>query len=394
MVIKYHLSPYPALTQNLIVKIWEAQNDNPGAEVYEEEIPEKDGAGVPTPGAGHQVINTVVADGLDFIVHRVRLYAKDSGALLHFYEAEATQDVVTIFDPIFFKIGDGGEFTPAAGSREYVNPVLAGLGDLDYLINRNNYGILFPNIHYETDGANDKFVLLDPNDQFNENEEFVIIRKTSHVSSVVNDSVVGKWFGGFVDVAADTSYSSTHLRKLIRFSGSCEYTFEADDNIPIGYAFVFQHYGVEGTCKVNFLNADLLWAGSDKTEIDIPSYSEAAFVFDGSKWNVVYLCDSSWMNEADDPVAGDILGTGKENIGDVPAGDNLYTITHNKGIVGDYNVMGSIFNNDSGTHFRNNKMGWSWHHHPTDKPNKFIISVQELAGEVQTLSFAWLLIKA
>lgn len=151
MVLKYHISPYPALLENMVVKIWEAANDNPGAEVQTIVVPERDAMGVPTPGAGHQVPYTLTANGLDKVVHVVRMYSEISAALLHEYNVEPRGEVVTIFDPIRFKIGDGQPLTPAANTNEYTNPLLDGLGNDDYLVHRNNYGFLFPDLHYIAD---------------------------------------------------------------------------------------------------------------------------------------------------------------------------------------------------------------------------------------------------
>lgn len=394
MVLKYQISKAPARLENMEVKIYEAESPNPGSEVYTEVIPEKDAMGVPTPGAGHQVINTITANGLDSVVHIVRLYGVTSGELIHEYNAEPKVDVVTVFDPIQFKIGDGGPYTPAADSNSYTNPILENLVAADYLIHRNNYGFLFDQVHYEvTDSATGTWGLL-TTDVFGDGEEFTIQMKPKAVSTVVNDSVVGKWFKGFLDVSANTSYSNTHLRKLVRFSGSPEYTFLITDNVPIGYMFAFQHYGSAGTAKVKFQNGTLLWAGSPKASIDIPRYSEGGFVWDGTNWNVVYLCDSTWANAASVtyPV-NSIVASGNFSIGDVGAGDPQWEITHSKNIPGDYNVLLSIKSNNAATYFRNNKMGSTWWHHATDKPNKFWVSLQEISGEVQDLSITWVIVK-
>lgn len=392
MVLKYQISPYPALTQNMVLKIWEAGSDGSGAEIYTETIPEKNGSGVPTPGAGHQVINTIEVNGLDKVVHIVRLYSAVSAALLHEYNVEPKEDLVTVFDPIQFKIGDGGANTPLESDDTYQNDLLIGLSDDDYLVHRNNYGFLIPGTHYTTDSGGGAWQLTSP-DVFNPEEEFTIVRKPAVITTVVNDSVVGKWFAGFVNISANTNYSSTHLRKLIRFSGTCAYTFQVSDTIPIGYAFVFQHFGTAGTGTVNFSNGTLLWAGSPKTSIAIPSYCEACFVWDGTNWNVVYISQSTFINTAAAPQAGDIIAVGSVSLGDVPAGDPIYTITHNQNVSGDYKVFPSIQSNNAATYFRDNKLGCCWYHHATDKPNKFYVSLQEISPEVQDITLCWLMVK-
>lgn len=394
MVLKYQISKAPTRLENMIVKIYEAENPNPGAEVYEEIIPEKNAMGVPTPGAGHQVINTVTANGLDRVVHVVRLYGAVSAELIHEYNAEPKVDLVTVFDPIQFKIGGGGLYTPAVDTNSYTNPILSNLTAVDYLILRNNYGFLFDQVHFEvTDSPSGTWGLLG-DDLFGANEEFTILMKPQTISTVVNDSVVGKWFKGVEDISANTNYANTHLRKLIRLSGSPEYSFLVTDQVPLWYMFAFQHFGNAGTAKINFGNGPLLWAGTPKNSIDIPRYTEAGFVWDGTNWNVVYLVDSAWANAASVtyPV-NSIVASGNYNVGDVAGGDPQYEIIHNKAIPGDYNVLLSIKSNNAATYFRNNKIGSTWWHHATNKPNRFWVSLQEISGEVQDLSITWAIIK-
>ena len=70
MEINYQISPYPLLLEDLVAKIYEIAS--PLSEIDSIVIPEKNGSGVPTPGAGHQVINTVSFTGLD-VSHRVKI---------------------------------------------------------------------------------------------------------------------------------------------------------------------------------------------------------------------------------------------------------------------------------------------------------------------------------
>jgi len=396
MVLKYHIST-SAITEDFVVRIYEAES---GAQVVPDiTLVEKNGSGVPTPGAGHQVIETIIQSGLDSVVHIIRMYGAVSANLLHEYETEPlSESLVTIFAPIQFKIGDGGANTPAVDTDTCTTPELAGLTEDQFTIHRNNYGFLLPDIpanpifHFTFNTGTGEWQ-LQGGDLFGADEEFTIQRHPQAVTTVINDSVVGKLFGGFVDVSANTSYDIAHLRKLIRFSGSPVYTFAALDEIPEGYIFAFQHFGSSGTPSISFLNGSLLWAGSPKTSIDIPRYSEGAFVWDGTNWNVVYLSESTWVNGAGSVAAGTTLGVGRYNVGDVPPGDPIYTITHNLAISGDYLVFWSIESNDVTTYFRNNKICGTWYHHATDKPNKFYISLQEVSAETQTLSIAWMAVK-
>ena len=380
MVLKYHISPFPASTENWTLKIWEASNDNPGAEVHTQTIP--------TP---HTAITTITVSGLDKVVHVVRLYGAVSAALLHEFIVEPLTDVVTAYSPIYFKIGDGGANTPVAGTDTYTNSILVGLGDDDYTVYRNGYGVLHPNRHYTTSSVGGSFELVAP-DVFGDEEEFLIQRKSVVIQTPVNDSVVGKWFAGFIDVSADTVYSNTHLRKLIRFAGTCKYTFQALSQVPVGYMFAFQHFGTAGTGTVEFLNGPLKWPGGDVTSRAIPSRCEAGFVWDGTKWNVVYMVQSTWA-DGTTPQPGQTLGVGRYAVGDVPSGDPLYTITHNLAISGDYLVFWSLETQNAANYHRNNKVCGAWHHHATDKANKFHITLQEITGEVQDVNIVWMLVK-
>ncbi|CAL7961509.1 hypothetical protein GAMM_230014 [Gammaproteobacteria bacterium] len=394
MVIKFVVSK-SGLTEDFIVKIWEAVNDGAGQEVYTQVLVEKDAGGIPTPGAGHQVIETVIVNGMDKVVHIIRLYGVTSATLLHEYNEEPKEDIVTVFTPIRFKIGDGDPLTPIANSDTYTNSLLVGLTEDEYTIERNGYGKLFPTVHYTIDQSTGSFQLNNP-DVFNDQEEFTIEKKPKAVTTVVNDSVVAKWFGAtqavadlFIDIAANTDYIAAHLRKLLRFQGAFTYTFVI--NPPAGFGFCFNNMSAS-IAKVKFDNANLKWPGGDIGEIDLPSLTEACFVFDGVKWNVVYFNSSTFIVPGATP-AGTIIAAGIQNVGDVPAGDPTYTITHNKAIAGDYGVLFSIKSNVIATYFRDNKLCGCWYHHATDKPNKFVISLQEVSGEVQNITIFWTIIK-
>lgn len=384
MVIKYQISP-SALTENFVIRVWEADSDGVGAHVYEETVV-----------APHAVPYTVTVNGLDDVVHIVRMYGVTSSTLLHEYNVEPLISVLTTFDPIQFRIGDGGPDTPAADQGVCVTPELAGLETTDFIIFRVNYGPLFPDTHFTFNSGTGEWVLTSP-DIFNgegDGEEFTIIRLPQATGSSVTDSIVGKWFSDFVNVSSNTSYIADHQRKLIRLSGSPTYTFGAAASVPIGFVFCFQHFGSAGTATIAFDNGTLLWGGAPKAEVDIPRYTEAAFVWDGTNWNVVYMTDSAWVDEGVvAPAAGETLGVGTYNVGNVSSGDPVYTIEHNLAIVGDYFVLFSIESNAVATYTKNNRIGGTWFHHASDKANKVYISLQELANEVQNLSISWMIIK-
>jgi hypothetical protein len=399
MVLKYHISPYPSLHENMVVRIWEAQSDGPSGWVYEEVIPERNGAGVPTVGAGHQVPTTITVNGLDKVVHVVRLYSAVSSALLHQYNVEPQIDLVQAFDPIRFKIDDGGALTPPANSDTYTDPKLVGLTKDQYIIMRNGYGQLLPDIHYTVNPGAGSWTFVAP-DIFNTTEEFTITLLPKNVTTLVNDSVVGKWFGGFVDIAANTSYLPSHLRKLLRFVGSVNYTFGALDAIPIGYGFVFNNVGNPvGTPVIHFDNGPLKWGGASMATISLPPYVEACFSWDGVNWNVVYISDASFINGTTIP-QGTILGVGEFvlpargfPVGDLPGGAQLYEVDHNRGIAGDYTVQLSVKSNVAGTYNLNMRQLFTWYHHPTEKANKFMLGGLEFNAVQQNISVSWLLIK-
>lgn len=410
MVIKYHISPYPTLLENMVAKIWEAQSDGPGAEVFTEVIPERDGGGVPTPGAGHQVPYTITANGMDKVAHIVRLYSAVSNQLLHVYNVEPLTDVVTIFDPIQWKIGDGGPTTPVANTNVYADPLLNGLGDTDYLVFRNNYGYLFPNRHYYNNVLGGGFT-LDAGDVFNDQEEFTIQMKPKTLQSITNDSVVGKWFAGYVDVAATTAevFAPAHLRKLIRMEGVSSYSFNVDP--PDGYVFCFQAFngvglGINVVATIFFNNAPIKYDGVDQPAIVLRDNQSGAFVYDATagKWSIVYLVDSTFYGLIA-PGAGvypplSIVQAGRTEIniapyaiGDLPPGDILVDVVHGLGIVGDYIVMVSLEVDNIANTGASNKVAHAWCHHATDKPNRFQVTLQELTNETQHINLSWIIIK-
>jgi hypothetical protein len=381
MTLKYHISP-SALTEDFLIRIWEAESDTPLAYVHEETVV-----------APHASPATITVNGLDKVVHIVRMYGVTSATLLHEYNVEPTTDLVTVFDPIQFKIGDGGPDTPAADTDVCTTPELVGLETTDFLIIRSGYGPLIPDTHFTFNSGTGEWQLTSP-DVFSGDgggEEFTILRTPQAVETVVNDSVVGKWFSDFVDISANTDYAVAHLRKLIRLNGTPTYTFV--DDPPIGYIFCFQHFGVtDGPATIAFSNGTLLWGASPKSSIEIERYSEAAFVWDGTNWNTVYIAPAVDESVAT-PVAGDILGVGTLTVGNVASGDPDYTVTHNLAISGDYGVLLSIESQTIANFTKNNRIGSTWFHHATDKPNKFYISLQELASETQDLNVFWTIIK-
>lgn len=384
MVLKWHLSPYPTSLEDWTYKLWEASNDNPGAEVHTGNIPQP-----------HNAVATITVNGLDKVVHILRMYGAVSGNLLHGpLTIEPYADTVVIFDPIRFKIGDGGPLTPAANSSTYTNaPILTGLLAKDFVIHRNNYGDLHPDIHYIIDSGTGSWALIAP-DVFNEGEEFTIKMNPRILTTIVNDSVVGKWFGGFVNIAANTDYIASHLRKLIRFTAAVEYTFPALAAIPLNYGHCFNNYGVvAGDAKINFSNAPLLWVdGTTKANITLPAMCEACFTFDGVNWNVVYINQSTWQNILT-PQPGQTIAVGETALGDIAAGDNGHIIVHNKNIAGDYQVFFSL-KGTAATANRDNDIQVSWYHHATEKANKFHVMLGEPAGSgAQNLTLVWLIVK-
>lgn len=384
MVLKYQISAAPLRLEDMVVKIWEAQNELPGQEVWTQIIPQ-------AIGGGHPAITTIIANGLDLVVHKVMLFGVTSGEELDNYYAEPRVDVTTIFDPIRFKIGDGGLLTPNVGDNSYTNDILEGHTENTFVVIRNDKGALHPVTHYVFDEPT-RTIQLAGTDQFFNNEEFTIMLQPKSVSTLVNDSVVGKWFGGFVDVAVPTIYDPAHLRKLIRFKGTAGYDFNIDP--PIGYGFVFQNLGPGAgqVGTINFNNAQLLWQSGNKDSIALPLYTEACFVFDGINWNAVYMTDASYINAGAAIQPGQIVAAGQYFVGNIPAGIQLYTITHNKNISGDYMVMFSI-KGTPGTVTSDNDIGVTWWHSVGNQPNEFIMALEERVAGVQSATMCWLIIK-
>lgn len=382
MVLKYIVSPYPSLLENMVAKVYEASDDT--AEV--------DSIVLPTP---HTAPVTVTFNGLDKVVHVVRLFTA-SGTKLHEYNAEPVTDLVTIFDPLRFKVGDGGFFTPAANQGRYDNPALHGLTDNDYFVFRNNYGMLFPQVHYTpiTDPLQVGGFDLAAPDVFNDGEEFTIVRSSKVAQVSVNDSVVGKWYKGFIDIFASRSYLPDDLRKIIRLNGAVTYEFIG--SIPINYGFVIQNFSAtDGIGKVKFSNAGLQLGDNVVTEISLPRYTSVGLTYNGTNWDVTFLCDSRWiLGTGSAYVKGDIVDCGIQHIGDVGAGDPVFTIVHNKAIVGDYGVQLSIRATQASKNFDNDVIV-VWYHdpNPLNKPNQFLISMQERAAGAQNMDVFWTIIK-
>jgi len=382
MQINYAISPYPTLLENMVAKAYEASS--PNAEVASYTIPERDNTGTPTVGAGHQVPASISFTGLDRVPHVIRLFTA-SGNLLHWYDEQPKEDTITLFDPIFFKVGDGGTYTPITDSSTLSNPAFAGLEAKDLTIYQQGYMPLLPVIDYTISG-ND--VTLINGTVFELDQPWYILKRPQIITTPVNDSVVGKGFGGFIDVVADIDYIPGHLRKLIRLSGTGNYTFQVSTPVPIGYNHHFVNFGAEGsTPQINFSNGTLLWGSTPKSFLVIPFGSTVCFTWDGTHWN----CTMNDIKTSAVPVAGDVIGMGNYIIGDVSATgpDTFVTVVHGLGIVGNYKVFGTL----KGTYasrYTDNNVTWSAYDYTA---NDFKISLQEWAAGIQNLGFDYILIK-
>jgi hypothetical protein len=313
MEINYHISP-SALTEDFIIKIYEAQA--PTAEV-----------GTLTVPAPHTAPYSVSFTGLDKIPHILKMFGATSGTLLHSFDDLPTENVVTIFDDIKFKIGDGGALTPIAGTSAYIDSVLAGL-TIDDLNAWRNGTFYYPNQYtYDPSGEID---LIYP-DVFSDAEEWLITRKPKAVTTQVNDSVVGKQFGGnatipemYIDVNSTVNYAPAHLRHLIRLSGA-NANYVLTGAIPIGYIFRVTNFGAYADPadkgKVTFDNAPLLWGNTTKTELDIQFTGTYEFEFDGTNWNC------TMYNVVQETPGAQIVYATTVILGTMTTTDKLFTVT-------------------------------------------------------------------
>lgn len=388
MEIFYVLGSYPTLLENMVAKVYEA--NAPLAEVDSIIIYEKDITGTPTVGAGHQVNQNVTFTGLDLVPHILRLFTA-SGTQLQEFNVLPTENVVTVFDPIYCKVGDGGATSPDEGDSSWVVPDLNGVVTADIEFHRN--GLLqYPGYHY-TENPSGGVDLLISGDLFKGEEELYIKRKPQVISTYVNDSVVGKQWGAttgnsnmFVDVVnTSVNHAVTHLRKLIRLSGnSGKYYFQSGDQIPIGYPFRFSNQ-VAGTSTIYFQNASLIKAGGDVTEFSLAVGQIAEFVYDGTKWN---LTQNSIQSAPGYTIQGPYISAEFT----VNAADELFTITiPNQGTT-DYLVC-PIPEGQNADWNSDNDIGWDIHG-PSKTATQFKIAVRRFAGAGVKLKIRYFIMKS
>lgn len=395
MNIRYHISPYPALLENMVAKIYEAVS--PNAEVDSIVLPETNGAGVPTVGAGHPIPASVTFTGRDKVTHVVRLFTAVGGILLHQYDTDAEEDIVTIFDDIRFKIGDGQPGTPAVGDSAYVNTVLIGLTIDDFRIYRNGYGFLYPSLHYTFNSTSGTVTLIvPPTDNFGNEEEFLVSRKPKAVKTIVNDSVVGKQFGGnatlpnmFIDVTSTVNYDATHLRHLIRLAGvNANYVFPAIAAIPVGYQFRVTNFGAYADPtdkgKVTFDNAPLIWASTPKSFLDIQFTGTYEFEFDGTNWN----CTMYNVAQVSTSLP-QIIYAQTVLLGDMVSTDQLFTVTIPLVVGADYRVIGNLISNGAGFDADNDVMFVI----ASKTSTSFGVGIRRIGGGPQNFKFDFILVK-
>jgi len=366
----------------MVAKVYEASS--PSAEVDSFTIVERNGAGVITPGAGHQVPVSVSFNGLDTVTHIVRLFTA-SAALLHEYDVQPTVDVVTVFDPIYFRVGDGGADTPAADQPDLVNSAFVGLAAEELSVSQEGLGFLHPGDDYT---LYDDTLSLEGT-VFETDQRWRIFKNPVVITNTVNDSVVGKGFGGFVDVVANIDYSASHLRKLIRLSGTGNYTFPLAADIPIGYTHHFVAFGTEGSSpQINFSNGTLLWGATPKSFLVVPFGSTCAFTWDGTNWNCI-LNDIKTGTVA--PASGDVISQGSYHIGDVSAGavDTFATITHGLALAYSYKVLATLRGTTASV-LNDNNVGWVIY---DLQPSYFKVALQEFRTGVQDITLDWVIIK-
>lgn len=380
MNVNYHIST-TAISEDFIAKIYEASS--PDALI----------ASTPVP-APHVLPFSVSFNGLDKVTHIVRLFGVTSGQLYHEYDAEPTEDITTIFDDIKFKIGDGGSLTPPVNTGAYSNPILIGLTIDDFRVWRNGYGFLYPNLHYGYSSVAGEISLVYP-DVFGPGEEVLIQRKSKSFTTPINDSVVGKQFGGnstipemFIDVNSTVNYAPEHLRHLIRLAGAnANYVFPVGAAIPIGYIFRVTNFGpyalITDLGKVTFSNAPLLWGSTPKTELDIQFTGTYEFEFDGTNWNC------TMYNLAMANSGGGIVQKGSFYVGPISTSDTLKNIPITY-ITVPYIVIGNlrsyngggVWNVDNGCTFCTSDLN----------PASFNLAIKRIASYGQNLKFDFIII--
>lgn len=379
MNIIYHISP-SSVVENCTIKVYEPQLDGSLSEVRSI-----------AKNAPHTSATTITINGLDRVTHVVKMTGDITGALYHFYDVAPTADFVTIFDPIFFKMGDGGANTPAIGATSYLNSNLAGLTVNDLIFIRNG-SVKFPDVDYNvrSDGG---INLLLPGDVFGNNDQVVLMRKPTSLTRVVNDSVVGKQFGAtdlnadmFVDITSATDYEPAHLRKLIRLNGSAAvYTFSNSEVPPIGYVFRVCNFGSAGVTtpnpKVVFGNAQLLWGATNKTEVDMPFGSVCEFVFDGTFWNASLPIPITYTVPR--------FTQGSTHLGDVANGDVFTIEIPDQGNTSYFPVLELISN---GNAFNDNSVNVTIIG-STKTSHSFQVIAGEIAFVAQNVTLAWMIIK-
>jgi hypothetical protein len=380
MYIKFSVKSYPSLFENMVAKVYESES--PSAEVGSFVLVERNGAGVPTPGGGHQVPVTVTFNGLDRQTHILRLYTA-SAVLLHQYDQNPTEESISFFDPIYFRVGDGGTYTPAAGQQSMTNPAFAGLAAEDLSIFQPGFAFLHPIDDYTILGSTLNLV----NTLFDNGQPWRIFRKPV-ATAIIHDSVVGKGFGGFVDVSASVNYVPAHLRKLIRLSGNVAYTFDNSALLPVGYIHKFTNFGIEsGLPQIQFFNANLLWGATPKAYLNLPFGSTAAFTWDGTNWNCIE--NDIKVSAVTVPISGDVIFAGSYTLGDVQALDNIFTVNHGLNITFPYRVRSFLKGTQATWRFDNN----CWHVYFNPTANSFRFSVQEASDGIQNLTYEYELVK-
>jgi hypothetical protein len=372
MQINYVISPYPALPIDMVARVYESQA--PLAEI--------DNVVITAP---HIAPVAVSFTGLDRIPHIVRLFTV-AGTLLHNFTIEPTEDLITVFSPIFFKIGDGAPNTPLVDTNTYTNTALAGKDNTNVQVFANG-ALRYPGLHYDTD-LSGGFHLLQVGDVFEDGTEWMVLQVPEVVATPVNDSVVAKIFGGFVDVVnVVRNYGPSDLRKLIRLSGATgSYSFTSGVDVPIGYSHTFTNFAPYGSLNdipiINFLNGELRQGNANTTLYPLPYGSVATFTFDGTFWNLINYANTQAG------VYARIVYMGSHNIGDVITQYSA-AITIPTQVDTDYWIVGNLVGLQVNIDFDNDVFFTT----ALPTTSNFVLVCREIQGYVQNLRFDYVILR-
>lgn len=164
----------------------------------------------------HTVPVGVVFTGLDRRSHRIEIWDAVTNQLLSWEAATPDTSSITFDLPIIFTVGQGSPY-PNDGANTFNLAGVLSAGTEIAEVEKFGAGSLIPTTEWTYNPTSQDFT-LQGSYVFGDGERYTLRPRPATITTPVNDSVVGKIVGGFVDVFSPRTYSVAVSKRKCMFS--------------------------------------------------------------------------------------------------------------------------------------------------------------------------------